>query len=497
MIRHTAMAILPFTLPLSVLAQSSTAAAPWPKEVQAFFDGYKSQCQQAGGKFVPDRANFARQIEVTGDGKPDWVIEHSAFACKVSQAQMDAGNVPDTGSGFCGTAGCQITILGSGRKGHAPIFEGILRDLTPVDLGGGRKGIETSVHGTACGGAGAEVCIETLIWNGKKWALVKRYRWTDADYEANQRRQAELPPTEEFRNHEAKWAFSGRASSAVAEVRDHPELGNLSLTCRPGGGIDLTVTPAGTPMPFPPAGQPMMLWFEGSMDGTVADQPLAKVPGKTDWSGPLAPELEALLGGRDDGLTLLASIDGGAEWQELAYFSLAGSTKALRSLQTQCPASKRPDPSNAAAGTALKPSDLSVGTTASTAAAARIPLAVGYYAYVEGTFSTCANPVITPWYFDGTRFWEETDFTDPKHEHTSQAVAWEMAARDRFRISYRNRDEEGRWSPGVSINEYLITGPQSFTFVGVVGSSMRASEKQQFCTAAQLPAKSLWYKVAK
>jgi hypothetical protein len=491
------MAVLPFMLPFSVLAQSSTAATQWPKEVQAIFEEYKTQCQQAGGKFVPDRANFARQIEVTGDGKPDWVVEQSAFACKVSQAQMDAGNVPDTGSGFCGTAGCQIIILGSGRKGLAPIFEGLLRNVTPVDLGGGRKGIETSVHGTACGGAGAEVCIETLAWNGKKWTVVKRYRWTDADYEAQQQSQAALLPVEEFRNHEAKWTFSGRPSSAVAEIRDHPELGKLSLTCRPEGGIDLAVTPGQTSMPFPPAGQPLLLWFEGSMDGTVADQPLAQVPGKAGWSGPLAPELEALLGGSDDGLTLLVSIDGGAEWQELAYVSLAGSTKALRSLQTQCPASKRPDPSIAAAGTALKPSDLSVGTPDSAAAAARIPLAVGYYAYVEGTFSTCANPVITPWYFDGTRFWEETDITDPKHEYSSQAVAWEMAGRDRFRISYRNRDEDGRWSPGVTINEYLITGPRSFTFVGVVGSSMRASEKQQFCTAAQLPAKSLWYKVAK
>src|SRR3546814_1850885 len=57
-------------------------------------------------------------------------------------------------------------------------------------------------HGTACGGSGAEVCIETLVWNGKKWALVKRYRWTDADYEADQRRQAALPPAEAFRSEE-------------------------------------------------------------------------------------------------------------------------------------------------------------------------------------------------------------------------------------------------------------------------------------------------------
>ncbi len=479
MIRHPAMAILPFILPLGALAQTAPVAAPWPKEVQAIFEGYKAQCQQAGGKFVPDRANFARQIEVTGDGKPDWVVEHSAFACKVTQAQMDAGIVPDTGSGFCGTAGCQITILGSGRKGLAPIFDGILRDLTPVDLGGGRKGIETTVHGTACGGVGAEVCIETLAWNGKKWALIKRYRWTDADYEADQRRQAALPPIDEVRGHEAKWAFSGRASSAVAEVSGHPELGHLRLTCRAGGGIDLAILPDRTMIPMPPAGRPLRLWFEGSMDGAGADQSVTQVPGQAEWSGPLAPELESLLGGRDDGLTLLVSGDDGAEWRELAYFSLAGSTKALRSLQAQCPAS---EPSVAAAA-----------PPAGTANAQRIPLAVGYYAYVEGTFSTCANPVITPWYFDGTRFWEETDVTDPKHEYSSQAVSWEMAARDRFRISYRSRDEDGRWSPGVSTNEYVITGPQSFTFVGAVGSSMRASEKHQLCPVAQLPPKSRWY----
>lgn len=483
MIRRAAMAILPFTLSLGVVAQTAPVPAPWPREVQAIFEGYKSQCRQAGGKFLPDRANFARQIEVTGDGKPDWVVEHSAFACKVTQAQMDAGDVPDTGSGFCGTAGCQITILGSGRKGLAPIFEGILRDLTPVDLGGGRKGIETTVHGSACGGAGAEVCIETLAWTGKKWALVKRYRWTEADYAADQRRQAALPPVDEVGRHEAKWTFSGRASSAAAEVGDHPELGHLRLTCRAGGGIDLAVSPDRTKLPLPPEGRPLLLWFEGSAEGTSADQTLTQVAGNTGWSGPLAPDLEALLGGRDDGLTLLASVDDGAEWRELAYVSLAGSTKALRALQAQCPPSQ--------------PSLASAASPARAAAAQRIPLAVGYYAYVEGTFSTCANPVITPWYFDGTRFWEETDITDPKHEYSSQAVAWEMAGRDRFRISYRSRDEDGRWSPGVSTNEYVITGPQSFTFTGVVGTSMRASEKHQLCTADRLPARSRWYKSAR
>jgi hypothetical protein len=130
------------------------------------------------------------------------------------------------------------------------------------------------------------------------------------------------------------------------------------------------------------------------------------------------------------------------------------------------------------------------------AAAGRIPLAVGYYAYVEGNFSTCAKPVITPWYFDGTRFWEEWDLIDPQHKNTPEALKWEMVGTDRFRITYRNRDENGRWIPSNSVNEYVITGPQSFTFVGTVGAPLRFNEKHQLCSPAQLPPKARWYKKA-
>jgi len=124
----------------------------------------------------------------------------------------------------------------------------------------------------------------------------------------------------------------------------------------------------------------------------------------------------------------------------------------------------------------------------------RIPLAIGYYAYVEGTFSTCAKPVITPWYFDGMRFWEESDVTDPNHEYTSQSLKWEMVAPDRFRITSRSRDERGQWDRHLSLKEYVITGPQSFTFVGTIGAPLTFNERHQLCTPSQLPAKARWYK---
>lgn len=124
----------------------------------------------------------------------------------------------------------------------------------------------------------------------------------------------------------------------------------------------------------------------------------------------------------------------------------------------------------------------------------RIPLTIGYYAYVEGNFSTCAKPVTPPWYFDGTRFWEEWDVTDPKHEHSSEALKWEMVSADRFRITYRSRDENGQWDRHLAINEYVITGPQSFTFVGTIDGPLTSNEKHQLCTASEMPAKSRWYK---
>lgn len=151
-------------------------------------------------------------------------------------------------------------------------------------------------------------------------------------------------------------------------------------------------------------------------------------------------------------------------------------------------------------GCAVRPARAAAGAQGKPAAAAipaRIPLAVGYYVYTEGTFSTCAKPVIVR-YFDGRRFWEESDLTDPEHNNNSEAVRWEMVTADRFRISSRMRDEDGRWDPDprfVSVTEYAITGPQSFVFLGTVGHRLRPLEKYQLCP--NIPAKERFFRGAK
>ncbi|WP_374525894.1 hypothetical protein [Sphingopyxis sp.] len=441
------MALASGSLPVAVHAQ---AAKAWPREVQAVYDQFKGQCQR-GGKFVPDRENFAHEVEVTGDGKPDWVVEVASLGCVVPQAVRDSGEGPEDGNSYCGTAGCSVQIFGSGKKGLTSIFNGTLRSWDVIDLGRGRKGLETSVHGTACGGTGAEVCIETLAWNGRKWDVVKRYRWTDADYEAHQKEQAATPYQEPPR-HEAKWSFGGKGAGAVAATTGHPDFMALGLRCQPGGGVYMTLVPK-PGMPLPPAGQPLLLHFTGSENGGyAATQTLVQEPGKPDLSGPLDPGVEVLLEGADTGLELIASNSGGDEWRQLDYMTLAGSTAAIRSLKQQCAAS--------------------AGSTAATQAAGQKPAAplgimAGYYVLES---EACSNPEFEAIFYDGKRLGlmrgggapgsSEENFIGPlgkveKSRGYFLLPAWGMEVKilssTRIQLTIQDTEAPRRWCPADQI----------------------------------------------
>ena len=361
-------------LPLLGMTQSQTAAhaAEWPREVRAIYDNIKQECRAEGGKFVADRAAFATQAEVTNDGKPDWIIAYAATRCTTSGY-----------SAWCGTAGCTIGILGSGPAGLREIFNGNLRDWKVVAVDAKRKGLETSVHGSVCGGVGAEVCMQTLVWNGKKWAVAKQRRWTDADYAAAQNGGGDggAPPP----MHSARWQFGGSGVGAIAATTDHPDFVALGLRCQPGGGVYVTMMPK-PGFALPAAGQALLVDFKGSANGDYdAVQPLVQEPGKPDLSGPLDPGVEQLLVGADTGLELIASTDGGGEWRDLDYMSLAGSTAAIRSLRQQC--------ANAAGASADQQS-------AGKKVAPPLGIVPGYYVLES---ESCAAPSFEAVYYDGRR----------------------------------------------------------------------------------------------
>ncbi len=387
---RTILAFLAFLLlaPAAWAQPSGKVTAPWPREVQSIYDGFKAQCIAGGGRFVPDKANFAHQIEVTNDGKADWLVEYSALDCRITDVIRNSDNPPMTMSYFCGASGgCEVTIYGSSKTGLKEIYSGTLRGWTVVDLAKGRKGLEQSVHGSACGGAGAEVCLVTIAWNGRDWDVVKTYKWTDADYRAEQRRQeASREVYQEGPRHSARWEYASKDDVAIAYVMDHPELPVIALRCLPTGGVFLSVMPA-EKTPIPTAGRPLLLDFYGSTEGIQSTQALMKDPASTDYNGALDPPLQALLSGRDDGLQLLLSIDGGQEWQELTYLSTAGSTAATRSIEQFC--AKQ------------------AGATSATQASGKSPVAplgivAGYY--LDESESCTAKDYVSLIFYDGKRW---------------------------------------------------------------------------------------------
>lgn len=448
------MVFVMMALASAASAQSVPKVKPvWPREVQAIYDEFKTQCIAGGGRFVPDRANFAHQIEVTNDGKPDWLVEYEALDCKITDAIRNSDNPPMTTSYFCGSGGCEVVILGSSKSGLKEIYGDNLRGWTVVDIGKGRKGLEQSVHGTACGGFGAEVCLITIAWNGRDWDEVKRYKWTEADYRREQKRQAASDKSyEDGPLHNARWEFASKGDIAIAFVENHPEFPVIALRCLPTGGMFLSTMPAKT-TPVPPTGRPLLIDFHGSTEGIRVTQSLTNAAGSTDYDGVLEPALESLLMGRDSGLEMLLSVDGGQEWQELTYLSTTGSTAATRSIGQFC--------AGQASGTAAK-------QASGHSPIAPLGIVAGYY--LDENESCAAKRYFSLIYYDGKRWglmygggreeWEQNHVgplgrVQTLGKNRYALPAWdtqvEVLSSTRIRLTIQDTGGPMRWCPADQI----------------------------------------------
>lgn len=387
MLRHVLAlsAALATIAPLAAQPRAAAPTAPWPREVQAIYDQFRGQCIAGGGRFIPDKARFATPVEITNDGKPDWVVEIEALDCHATERIRMSDNAPESGNAYCGSAGCSVSVLVSTGRGLVEGFDGIIRGWKVVKASG-KNALETSVHGSVCGGFGADVCLQTMVWNGRKWDVVKRYKWTEADHLAAQKAaEAERYGETPFPVHEAKWIFGGAGPGAVSAVMDHPAFAAIGLRCMAGGGLGISVVPHSF-TPLPTAGKPLLLDFYGSQEDIRATQPMIMSADNGDWNGVLVPPLHALLGGRDSDLMVLASLDGGQEWEMLTSLSTAGSTAALRSLDQAC---------SAAAGSA------SSAQAAGQAPVAPLGIVAGYYV---DEAASCSDPGFEAIFYDGRRF---------------------------------------------------------------------------------------------
>lgn len=132
---------------LALLAGLPAAAQDLPPPVQAQIDDARADCEsfEAGDFSMAPEA--LQQIDLTGDGTPDWVVDESHMECS-SAASM-----------YCGSGGCGLSLIVGDL-----VAETLARGWTVVDVFG-TPAVLLDVHGALCGGVGPTPCAEALTWD--------------------------------------------------------------------------------------------------------------------------------------------------------------------------------------------------------------------------------------------------------------------------------------------------------------------------------------------
>lgn len=123
-----------------ILLVSPAASQDWPPDVAAIVDEAKSIC---AGTFsaAPEAVT---QIDLTGDGSLDWVVDSGAFKCSDS-----------TGT-YCGTAGCGVTT----------VVDGIRTSFLFHDWGTETDGRNTYLTAPNVGGT-----TSRFLWGNGEWQI--------------------------------------------------------------------------------------------------------------------------------------------------------------------------------------------------------------------------------------------------------------------------------------------------------------------------------------
>ena len=108
-------------------------------EAAALCTGYESGVFEAG--------DAVHAVDLDGDGAPDRLVDESAFACS-SDASM-----------YCGSGGCSL---------HAVVGDTVstfqAEGWRVIDWDG-RPILLVARDGGWCGGAGAQLCFEAVVWS--------------------------------------------------------------------------------------------------------------------------------------------------------------------------------------------------------------------------------------------------------------------------------------------------------------------------------------------
>lgn len=124
----------------------------YPPGVQEALRHAVEECESQDGGAVTFAPDTVRRIDLTGDGRDDYVLDLQDAKCG------------DRETTYCGTGGCVLNILATLPDGNVrQVFDGyVLRYkimAAPMKRGAGRS-VRFDLHGSFCGGFGPQTCVK-------------------------------------------------------------------------------------------------------------------------------------------------------------------------------------------------------------------------------------------------------------------------------------------------------------------------------------------------
>ncbi|MFC3181759.1 hypothetical protein [Cypionkella sinensis] len=115
--------------------------------VEKILSEAKADCASLDDGVFDAPVGTITDVDLTGDGKPEQVVDAAKFTCSTSASYWG------------GTGGSQLSLIVAGKRldYFAQEWKVIEWNKAPVLL--------LWLNGGECGGAGADSCIEALVWS--------------------------------------------------------------------------------------------------------------------------------------------------------------------------------------------------------------------------------------------------------------------------------------------------------------------------------------------
>ncbi|RXH38495.1 hypothetical protein XH94_21855 [Bradyrhizobium zhanjiangense] len=161
--RRTRYLILLALFASAARAEDARPFNPYPPGVQKALRYTNEECDSQDGGTVTFAPDTVRKIDLTGDGRDDYIVDFSGTKCGERETI------------YCGTGGCTMNILVALPGGDVRlVFDGRARsyEIKPKSTRhGASRVIRFDLHGSYCGGFGAQTCVKERAITTKPFAF--------------------------------------------------------------------------------------------------------------------------------------------------------------------------------------------------------------------------------------------------------------------------------------------------------------------------------------